>query len=88
MNIVEIYNICKLAFPDKEVGIYNATVAIHWCVKSTHVQHGTDRYIWIVNYGNYFKIESNMFRLPSWFKEVVKYKTKIKKKVFIGLRYE
>lgn len=89
MTLVEIYNMCKLLFPDKEVNIYNATVGIQWCVKSTYVQYGTDRYIWIYNCDTYFRIDSNMFRLPSWFKKVVKYKTnEIGKRVFIGFRVD
>lgn len=85
MTLIEIYNMCKLLFPDKEVECSGNAVHILWYVKSTYVQHGTDRHIWIFDYDTHFRIDSNLFKLPSWFKKVVKYKSNMsEEKIFIG----
>lgn len=88
MTLNEIYNMCKLLFPDKEVTLNEYCVHILWYVKSTYVQHSYDRHIWICDHDTHFEIDSDLFKLPSWFKDLVDYKIdKLeRKKIFKGFK--
>ena len=66
MTMEEIYAICKLVFPDKQVQFNGCDVCISWnyC--------GLFRRIWVEQHYDFILINS-ISRLPSWFMNRVDY---------------
>lgn len=67
MTTEEIYTICKLIFPDKDVYFNGEGVYIDWRY------YGYYRRIWIEQLSDCISIATSTGRLPSWFTDKVKY---------------
>ena len=68
MTIEEVYAICKLIFPDKEVVRFNGEIVyIDW------KYHKFYRRIWIEQFSDCISIDVNAGKLPSWFTSKVNY---------------
>lgn len=68
MTMEEIYTVCKLIFPDREVVRFNGEyVYIDW------KYYGFYRRIWIEQLSDCISIDVSAGRLPSWFTSKVNY---------------
>lgn len=80
MTTEEIYTICKLIFPNKQVQFNGYDVIISWNYM------GIFRRIWIEQHYDYILIDS-VGRLPSWFVDKVNYSyTAGKGRIFKGFK--
>lgn len=67
MTIEEVYAICKLVFPDREVRFNGVDVCIDW------EYYGFCRCIWIEQFSDCIGINVSAGKLPSWFTSKVNY---------------
>lgn len=67
MTMEEIYTVCKLIFPDREVRFNGEDVYIDW------EYYGFHRRIWIEQFSDCISIDVSAGRLPSWFTSKVNY---------------
>lgn len=68
MTMEEIYTVCKLIFPDREVVRFNEEyIYIDW------KYYGFPRRIWIEQFSDCISIDVSAGRLPSWFTSKVNY---------------